>query len=138
MATQRKMKTLLIVTTVAGAAFGGSLSAAMAQSAETAPDLRTLYATPMDIADGKQLASMGCASCHGADGISSKPDTPHIAGQRPAYLYRALKDYKTGDRNDRKMRDAIKFLSDDALIKVAAYYASARSRTAPRWPRRAG
>lgn len=124
MAMQRKMKALLIVTAVTGAAFGGCPSAAMAQSTETAPDLRTLYATPMDIADGKQLASIGCASCHGADGISSKADTPHIAGQRPAYLYLALKAYKTGDRSDKKMSDAIKFLSDDALIKVAAYYAA--------------
>jgi cytochrome c553 len=124
MATQRKIKTLSIVTAVAGAVYGGFPLAVMAQSAVTAPDLRTLYASPVDIADGKQLASMGCVSCHGADGISNKADTPHIAGQRPAYLYLALKAYKTGDRNDKKMGDAIKFLSDDALTKVAAYYAA--------------
>jgi cytochrome c553 len=124
MATQRSLKNLLMVAAVVGAAFGSSAPVAMAQSAATAPDLRTLFASPMDIADGKQLASMGCVRCHGADGISNTSDTPHIAGQRPAYLYLALKAYKDGDRKDKKMSDAIKFLSVDALIKVSAYYAS--------------
>jgi cytochrome c553 len=116
------MKTLLIAAVLAGAA--SCSSAAMAQSAGADAEMRTLTASPMDIADGKQLASTACARCHGADGISSTPDTPHIAGQRPAYLYLALKDYEKGARNDAKMREAIKFLSDDALIKVSAYYAS--------------
>jgi cytochrome c553 len=124
MATQRNLKNLLMIAAIAGAALASCVSTATAQSAATAPDLRTLYASPMDIADGKQLASMGCVRCHGADGIGNAPDTPHIAGQRPAYLYLSLKAYKNGDRNDKKMADAIKFLSDDALIKVSAYYAS--------------
>ena len=119
------MKRLLIVTAVASAVFGGCSPAALAQSASsgTSADMRTLLATPMDIADGKQLASMSCVRCHGADGISNSPNTPHIAGQRPAYLYLALEAYKSGTRKVGKVHDAIKFLSDDALIKVAAYYA---------------
>lgn len=123
MATQRNMKKLLIATAVAAAMSGVFCAGATAQPAGASPEMRTLTASPMDIADGKQLASMACARCHGADGISSTPYTPHIAGQRPVYLYLALKDYESGARNDPKMREAIKFLSDEALVKVSAYYA---------------
>jgi cytochrome c553 len=121
MARQGSMKTLLIAAVLAAAAGGAATAQAAASEADTA--MRTLTATPMDIADGKQLANASCARCHGADGIGSTPYMPSIAGQRPAYLYLALKDYASGARSDAKMREAIKFLSDDALIKVSAYYA---------------
>ena len=78
----------------------------------------------MDIADGKHVAEIGCAACHNLDGISTVKGTPHIAGQRPAYLYLTLKEYKSGVRSSEAMTNAIKFLSDDALMKVAAYFAS--------------
>lgn len=123
MATQRSMKNLLISAAVASAVIGACSAAATAQPAGTPADMRTLYATPMEIADGKQLARMSCARCHGINGIGSTPDTPHLAGQRPVYLYRAIKDYESGARNDRKMSEAIKFLTEDALVKVSAYYA---------------
>ncbi len=65
-----------------------------------------------------------CSRCHGANGISTTKGVPHIAGQRPAYLYAKLKAYKAGVRRDESMESAVKFLADDALVKVAAYYAS--------------
>ncbi len=125
MATRCELNSLLVLTAVASIVFAASLSPAAAQSAAPAvsPEMRTLYASPMDIADGKQLATMSCARCHGVDGIGDK-DIPHIAGQRPAYLYLALRAYGNGDRTDAKMRDAIKFLSESALVKVSAFYAS--------------
>jgi len=118
-------KSLLIIAVVAGAAIASSCSGAAAQSAAIRPgdELRTLAATPMDIAEGKRLAETRCTSCHGADGISTTPGTPHLAGQRPAYLYMELKAYQSGNRGDGVMNDIAKFLSDDALIKVAAYFA---------------
>jgi cytochrome c553 len=87
-------------------------------------DLRPLYATPMDIADGKRLAETACTGCHGANGISATSGMPHLAGQRAAYLYNEMKVYQSGGRGDSAMTNAVKFLSDDALVKVAAYYAS--------------
>jgi len=47
-----------------------------------------------------------------------------VAGQRPAYLYAKLKAYQAGVRRDEAMESAVKFLADDALVKVAAYYAN--------------
>jgi cytochrome c553 len=86
-------------------------------------DLRAVYATAEDVAEGKRLAETSCAGCHGANGISSTPGVPHLAAQRPAYLYLELRAYQSGARGDSAMNNAVKFLSDDALFKVAAYYA---------------
>ena len=87
-------------------------------------DLRAVYATAEDVAEGKRLAEASCARCHGANGISSTPGVPHLAAQRPAYLYLEVRAYQMGARGDSAMNNAVKFLSDDALFKVAAYYAS--------------
>jgi cytochrome c553 len=115
------MKKLLIGAAVVLAAIAGSGQGTRAQSGE---EMRTLAATPMDIADGKRVAEKDCAACHNLNGISTVKGTPHIAGQRPAYLYLTLKEYKAGVRSSEAMTAAIKFLSDDALIKVSAYFAS--------------
>ena len=87
-------------------------------------DLRAVSATPQDVAEGKRLADSSCARCHGANGISATKGIPHLAGQRPGYLYRDLRAYQSGARGDKAMDGAVKFLSDDALVKVAAYYAN--------------
>jgi cytochrome c553 len=87
-------------------------------------DLRPLYADDADIAEGKRLADSSCTGCHGAHAISESPGVPNLAGQRPAYLYRELRAYQSGARGNSAMNNAVKFLNDDALVKVAAYFAS--------------
>jgi len=86
-------------------------------------DLRAVYANVTDVAEGKRVAE-ACTRCHGADGISTAKGVPNVAGQRPAYLYAKLRAYQAGTRGDHGMEGAVKFLSDDALVKVSAYYAS--------------
>jgi cytochrome c553 len=98
---------------------------AAAQTAAMAPELKTLYVTPLEIADGKRIAEASCAGCHGVDGISTIPIVPNIAGQRPPYLYLELKAYQSGARGARTMQGAVKkYLNEDALINVSAYYGS--------------
>ena len=87
-------------------------------------DLRAAYANAADVADGKRIAESTCAGCHGASGISKMPEVPHLAGQRPAYLYSELRAYQSGARADSAMANTVKPLNDSALVKVAAYYAS--------------
>ena len=87
-------------------------------------DLRAVFATAPDVAEGKRVADAACARCHGTNGISTTKGVPHLAGQRPAYLHLELRAYQSGTRGDKAMDGAVKFLSDDALFKVAAYYAS--------------
>jgi cytochrome c553 len=89
-----------------------------------ADDLRAAYANAQEVAEGKRVAETSCARCHGANGISGIKGVPHLAGQRPAYLHFELRAYKSGARDNDLMDGAVKFLSEDALFKVAAYYAS--------------
>lgn len=92
--------------------------------AGSADDLKAVYATPADIAEGKRLARTACAQCHGLEGVSTSKGVPHIAGQRPGYMLVEMRAYQKGIRKDTPMNAAVKFLSDDALVKVTAYYAS--------------
>ncbi len=123
---QSSLKSLLIFTAVASAVIVSCRLNAIAQTAPIAPgdELRALQASPMDVDEGKRLATASCAGCHGANGINTNPGVPYLAGQRAAYLYIELKAYQSGARGDSAMNNAVKFLSDDALIKVAAYFAS--------------
>ena len=57
---------------------------------------RRACATP---AAGKQKAAV-CAACHGADGNSTNPLWPKLAGQTARYLYLQLRDFKEGRRKD--------------------------------------
>jgi cytochrome c553 len=90
---------------------------------ESTVDLRAAQANVSDIAEGARAAE-SCVRCHGMKGISATRGVPNLAGQRPAYLYAKLRAYQAGTRGDHGMEGALKFLSDDALVKVAAHYAS--------------
>ena len=112
----------------AGAAMLMCFSLAAAQAPKIKPgsgdDLRTVHANSSDIAEGKRVAESSCARCHGAGGISTASGTPHIAGQRAAYLYLQVRAYQQRGGSQNPMESAVRFLRDDALVKVAAYYAS--------------
>ncbi len=117
-----------IVTLMLGAAVSAAIhqpdAAAQAPSIKPGDELRPIYATPEDIAAGKEFADSACAGCHGSNGISSTTGIPNLAGQRPSYLYVELKTYQSGGRKNAAMNTSVRFISDDALVKVAAYYAS--------------
>ncbi len=99
-------------------------AAAQTASIKTGDELRPIYVTPADVADGKQFADSACAGCHGANGISTTAGIPDLAGQRSVYLYGELRAYQSGARINAAMNTSVKFISDAALVKVAAYYAS--------------
>jgi cytochrome c553/cytochrome b subunit of formate dehydrogenase len=115
--------TLLLLVLV-----GFMSSSAQAQPATVKPaprdDLRAVYATAQDVAEGRNLAESACVRCHGANGVSASPGIPHLAGQRAAYLHLQLRAYRDGGRAQSPMGGAVKFLSEEALVKVAAYFAS--------------
>ncbi len=115
---------LTLAMLVAGVAAAGAALAAAPDSG--GGDLRAALATPQDIAEGKRVAEASCASCHGLNGVpkAKDKDMPNIAGQRPGYLYNEMRVYQNGGRGNTPMNNAVKFLSDDALVKVAAYYAN--------------
>lgn len=52
-------------------------------------------ATPA-AADASAIAKNVCAACHGADGNSSIPANPNLAGQHASYLLKQLNNFKAG------------------------------------------
>ena len=113
-----------------GMLIAGLAAGSPAYSAEGEPvtsgGVKAALATPQDIAEGKRVAEASCASCHGLNGVgrAKDKDMPNIAGQRAGYVYSELRVYQVGGRGNTPMNNAVKFLSDDALIKVSAYYAN--------------
>jgi len=76
-----------------------------------------------DAAKGKEK-SVACAACHGADGNSSSPMFPKIAGQHADYMIHALKAYKSGERKNPMMQATVGALSDEDIINLAAYFSA--------------
>jgi cytochrome c553 len=118
---------------VAATLLAGSLLAALpivsrAQPAKPAAaaraDLRSIFVTAPEITEGRRLAEVSCTRCHGINGISNARGVPHIAAQRAPYIHMQMREYLHGNRPQSAMTGAVKFLSDDAMVKVSAYYAS--------------
>jgi len=76
-----------------------------------------------DIAAGK-AASVSCAACHGAEGISPTDIWPNLAGQKAGYIAKQLKAFKDGSRADPMMSPLAAPLTDDDIANLAAYYSS--------------
>jgi len=102
----RKMKTALITTCCV-------LLAASAPAMAGNPDA------------GKQK-SQPCAACHGADGNSTAPDFPRLAGQHYDYLVQAIAAYKNGDRKNAIMAPMVEKLTRRDIEDLAAYYSKQR------------
>jgi len=93
-------------------------------TAKISEDLRPIYATTQDVAQGKRLADSQCARCHGPAGVSSAEGVPNLAAQRPVYLFREMRAYQGGVREVQLMHGEVQFMSPEALIQVSAYYAN--------------
>ena len=107
--TKRSIRNWLLIACTAASGFTSTLCSTVALSqagqgkATATDDLRPVYANAQDIAEGKRVAEASCAACHGANGISATKGIPHLAGQRPAYLYLELRAYQSGARSDESM-----------------------------------
>ncbi len=75
-----------------------------------------------DVAAGKEK-SAPCAACHGADGNSTDPNFPLLAGQHADYLVKALEDYKSGARKNAIMAGFAAGLSRKDMEDLSAYFA---------------
>ena len=92
-----------------------------------APGVFAQAAPPQGNAElGSQKVAM-CQGCHGIPGWrTAYPEVysvPKIGGQHPAYLVKALQDYKSGARTHPSMRAIASSLSDADMADIAAYYA---------------
>ncbi len=65
-----------------------------------------------------------CAACHGKDGLSRRPDVPHISGQSEIYMRAQLRQYRSGERVHPEMNVIAKNLSDADIDDLVAWYSS--------------
>ena len=85
-------------------------------------------ALAQDPANAQGIAAQVCAACHSADGNSTAPANPKIAGQFPEYLDKQLRDFKppAGKKPAREsavMMGMVANLSESDMKALAAYYA---------------
>jgi len=76
------------------------------------------------LADGHEVASKVCRSCHGATGNEIKRIYPRLAGMNEAYTRKQLYDYLDGRRTDPLMDLALPTFKASDVPGIAAYYAS--------------
>ena len=74
-------------------------------------------------AAGRQKALI-CQACHDLDGKSKIPEAPNLAGQSEPYLVKALKDYRSGARNNDMMSLVVPGLTDKDIEDLAAYFSA--------------
>ena len=74
--------------------------------------------------DAGKAKSMTCTACHGAEGNSSLPTWPNIAGQSASYIVAQLNAFKGGSRTDPLMAPQAMMLSDEDMRNVAVYFES--------------
>lgn len=85
--------------------------------------MTTLPGLAADPENGRILARK-CSVCHGKLGLARDPEVPNLAGQSAFYVEKALKDYTTGAREDRRMTLLAQGLKEQEIEDLAAWYAS--------------
>lgn len=121
----------------------GTRSSALGDDAAARPSNVIVSANMMrpanveSIGRGATLA-MRCTMCHGIRGVS-EANSPNLAGQLEAAIYKQLRDYQSGHRLSAIMQPMVASLTDRDMRDLSAYYAylpherepSAHARTVP-------
>ncbi|MGH8035116.1 MAG: c-type cytochrome, partial [Lysobacterales bacterium] len=76
-----------------------------------------------DAAAGQAKAAI-CAACHGADGNSTVPQWPKLAGQHPDYLMRQFTLIKAGARPVPEMIGIVPGIIDQDAADIVAWFAA--------------
>jgi cytochrome c553 len=97
------------------------------------PAFAQTAASAGDPVRGSQKVQM-CQGCHGILGWrTAYPEVyhvPKIAGQHPAYIIAALKEYRALERSHPSMDAIAASLTDQDMADIAAYYSQAPLQTA--------
>jgi cytochrome c553 len=83
--------------------------------------LATSSTAAADVEAGRRK-SQPCAACHGADGNSTNPTVPSLAGQRAIYIHWQLVLFRDQRRKDPQMSPFAANLSDADMADLGEYY----------------
>lgn len=75
-----------------------------------------------DPAKAQQIATTVCIACHNADGNSTAPANPKLAGQHPEYINKQLTNFKSGERKSAIMSGMVATLSPEDMKNLGAYF----------------
>lgn len=75
-----------------------------------------------DLAKGEMLANTRCIACHGNAMLGMMPTYPSLMGQKSAYLFKQLIEFKQGKRTNPIMQAQAGMLSEAEMKNVAYYY----------------
>jgi cytochrome c553 len=81
---------------------------------------------PGDASAGQAKAAV-CGACHGADGNSTDPQYPKLAGQSEGYIAHQLASFKSGKRLNPIMIGFAAPLTEQDMLDIGAYYAGKQS-----------
>jgi cytochrome c553 len=77
-----------------------------------------------DMKRADEIVQGKCFVCHGADGESSSPVFPRLAGQHGRYIERQLADYKSGRRKSSAMQPMVEDLTPADFKALGVYFES--------------
>jgi cytochrome c553 len=104
----------------------------MITSMRTVATLMLALAAPLSFAPAALAASAEagaakaavCGACHGANGNSTNPEWPQLAGQNAAYITEQLHLFQKGVRVNPLMTAQASVLSEEDIADLAAYFAA--------------
>ncbi len=82
-----------------------------------------------DLTRAVEIVEGKCFICHGAEGESSSPVFPRLAGQHASYVERQLADYKSGKRKNDTMQAMAADLTPEEMRLLGMYFESKPART---------
>lgn len=102
---------------------GGNVGGTAPSDVVVLPPLRSVRADANSIGRGATIATQKCSMCHGVLG-TVQVTAPALAGQYADVVYKELRDYQMGLRQNAVMQPIIAARSEQDLHDLAAYYAS--------------
>lgn len=84
--------------------------------------LAALPAAAADLKRAEEIVMGKCFICHGAEGESSSPVFPRLAGQHAAYVARQLADYKSGRRKSSAMQPMVDDLTAADFAALGQFF----------------
>jgi cytochrome c553 len=99
-----------------------SLVAALATTSAFANTPAAAPASKGDPKAAESIVTKVCVACHTADGNSTTPANPKIAGLNADYINKQLTNFKSGERKNAVMAGVVKDLNPQDMLNLAAFF----------------
>jgi cytochrome c553 len=88
--------------------------------------LLALSATALS-ATANEAVQAACGRCHGADGVATNPDTPHLNGQQAGYLIDSMEGFKSKKRPTAVPEHQAATLKPEDIRAAAEFYSASKA-----------